>query len=308
MSTVSGRVVGFIRPPPEVRGIVDKTASFVAKSGAEFEAKIAEREAGNQKFAFLRPDNPYHSYYKHKVEELASGKAPAPAPASTAAASSAAEALGTVTADVPDTAAPAAAAPPLPPTAEASSVRRVAVANPLNAALKNAKELLAAGTLPERDEFTIPSPSFGGGELIDAMKLTAQARAAVSESGGGGRAVLPEFMPSHSHSAVYGRERPRLPRDPDVARDAQPPLRLPQAQCVGERRPRPPPFPVPHLGPAAAPAAHALFAYFTALVNAYSRILQVRCGCACRGGGCGAPLESPASPPRRSARRPSWSV
>jgi hypothetical protein len=48
----AGRVVGFIRPPAAVRAIVDKTAQYVAKSGPEFEAKIAERESGNSKFAF----------------------------------------------------------------------------------------------------------------------------------------------------------------------------------------------------------------------------------------------------------------
>lgn len=204
--TSAGRVVGFIRPPPDVRAIVDKTAQFVAKAGADFESKIAEREAGNLKFAFLRPDNPYHSYYKHKVEELATGKAMPAAPPPTAAATGA-DSLEAATAGAPAStengAAPAgAAAPPLPPSAEASSVRRVAVANPLNAALKTARELIAAGVVPERDEFTIPTPSFGAGELIDAMKLTAQVRALVLVPRP--RGVPPLLLPPQ-FTAVNGR-------------------------------------------------------------------------------------------------------
>ena len=35
---------GVIIPPPELRAIVDKTASFVARVGAQFESKIREQE------------------------------------------------------------------------------------------------------------------------------------------------------------------------------------------------------------------------------------------------------------------------
>ena len=37
----TGGVTGFVRPPPAIRAVVDKTALFVAKNGPEFEAKIA---------------------------------------------------------------------------------------------------------------------------------------------------------------------------------------------------------------------------------------------------------------------------
>lgn len=50
--------------------IVDKTATFVAKNGVEFENKIKEKEAMNAKFAFLNPADPYHAYYRHKVNEI----------------------------------------------------------------------------------------------------------------------------------------------------------------------------------------------------------------------------------------------
>ena len=35
-------VVGLIVPPPEIRSIVDKTASFVARNGEQFEQKIKQ--------------------------------------------------------------------------------------------------------------------------------------------------------------------------------------------------------------------------------------------------------------------------
>ncbi|VEN49201.1 unnamed protein product [Callosobruchus maculatus] len=67
-------VVGIIYPPPEVRNIVDKTASFVARNGPEFEARIRQNELGNPKFNFLNTGDPYHAYYQHKVKEFKEGK------------------------------------------------------------------------------------------------------------------------------------------------------------------------------------------------------------------------------------------
>ncbi|XP_072929380.1 splicing factor 3A subunit 1 [Epargyreus clarus] len=67
-------VIGIIYPPPEVRNIVDKTASFVARNGPEFEARIRQNELGNPKFNFLNSGDPYHAYYQHKVKEIREGK------------------------------------------------------------------------------------------------------------------------------------------------------------------------------------------------------------------------------------------
>lgn len=73
--TMSGTVkFGLIYPPPEVRNIVDKTASFVARNGPEFEARIRQNELGNPKFNFLSAGDPYHAYYQHKVKEIREGK------------------------------------------------------------------------------------------------------------------------------------------------------------------------------------------------------------------------------------------
>ncbi|XP_008183568.1 splicing factor 3A subunit 1 [Acyrthosiphon pisum] len=62
--------IGIIYPPPEVRNIVDKTASFVARNGPEFESRIRQNELGNPKFNFLTQGDPYHAYYVHKVKDL----------------------------------------------------------------------------------------------------------------------------------------------------------------------------------------------------------------------------------------------
>ena len=51
------RASGIIYPPPEVRNIVDKTASFVARNGPEFELRIKQNEINNPKFNFLNTGN-----------------------------------------------------------------------------------------------------------------------------------------------------------------------------------------------------------------------------------------------------------
>ncbi|KAI0990357.1 hypothetical protein GJ496_000106 [Pomphorhynchus laevis] len=72
--------IGIIYPPPEVRHIVDKTASFVAKNGAEFEARVRANEVGNPKFMFLNPTDPYNGYYQHKLKEFSENKTAEPSP------------------------------------------------------------------------------------------------------------------------------------------------------------------------------------------------------------------------------------
>jgi splicing factor 3A subunit 1 len=74
--------VGIIYPPPEVRNIVDKTASFVARNGPEFEQRIKQNEVNNPKFNFLGAGDPYHAYYQHRVREIREGKDEVKAPSS----------------------------------------------------------------------------------------------------------------------------------------------------------------------------------------------------------------------------------
>ncbi|XP_067668846.1 splicing factor 3A subunit 1-like [Haliotis asinina] len=77
--SVSKPVIGIIYPPPEVRNIVDKTASFVARNGPEFENRIRQNEVNNPKFNFLNPNDAYHAYYQYKVKEFKEGKGQEPA-------------------------------------------------------------------------------------------------------------------------------------------------------------------------------------------------------------------------------------
>ena len=44
-------------------------------SGLEFEDRIRINEAGNTKFNFLKPNDPYHAYYRHKITEIQEGVA-----------------------------------------------------------------------------------------------------------------------------------------------------------------------------------------------------------------------------------------
>ncbi|WFD34356.1 SF3a splicing factor complex subunit [Malassezia cuniculi] len=94
---------GFIIPPPELRAIVDKTASFVARVGSQFESKIRDQERANPKFAFLYENDPYNKYYQKQVELARQGatsaaQAAAPPGDEAAAASGSASAAGPSTA------------------------------------------------------------------------------------------------------------------------------------------------------------------------------------------------------------------
>lgn len=53
VSPLTQPVIGIIYPPPEVRNIVDKTASFVARVGSAFESKIREKELGKYFITFF---------------------------------------------------------------------------------------------------------------------------------------------------------------------------------------------------------------------------------------------------------------
>jgi splicing factor 3A subunit 1 len=63
-----GRVTGVIIPPPEIRAVIDKTAAYSAKHGKSFESKLLNSEEGKSaKFNFMRPFDPYHAYYEHRI-------------------------------------------------------------------------------------------------------------------------------------------------------------------------------------------------------------------------------------------------
>ncbi|KAI4524143.1 hypothetical protein K525DRAFT_253972 [Schizophyllum commune Loenen D] len=67
---------GLILPPPEIKSVIDRTATFVARSAnpPQFEDKIREGQRNDPKFSFLNPADPYHAYYRHKLTKVAQGE------------------------------------------------------------------------------------------------------------------------------------------------------------------------------------------------------------------------------------------
>ena len=120
------RTIGIIHPPLDIRVIIEKTATFVAKNGPEFERRIVAHNQGNAKFNFLQPSDPYHAYYQHRITEIA-----AQPPAADGAEGEDGQTLPSEPADgsdeKPDHSAPFRVAPPtkvlVPPKAELYTVR-----------------------------------------------------------------------------------------------------------------------------------------------------------------------------------------
>jgi splicing factor 3A subunit 1 len=55
--------------------VIDRTALFVARSAnpPQFEDKIRENQRSDPKFSFLNPADPYHAYYRHRMDNIAQG-------------------------------------------------------------------------------------------------------------------------------------------------------------------------------------------------------------------------------------------
>ncbi|KAF7978110.1 hypothetical protein HWV62_1524 [Athelia sp. TMB] len=66
---------GLILPPPEIKSVIDRTALFVAKSAnpPQFEDKIRENQRSDPKFSFLNPADPYHAYYRNRMDKISAG-------------------------------------------------------------------------------------------------------------------------------------------------------------------------------------------------------------------------------------------
>lgn len=85
---------GLILPPPDIKGsgcsisseftnsyffcvgVIDRTALFVARSANPplFEERVREGQRTDPKFSFLNPADPYHAYYRHRMEKVARGE------------------------------------------------------------------------------------------------------------------------------------------------------------------------------------------------------------------------------------------
>lgn len=67
-------IQGVIRPPPEIRAVADRTALYVAKNGRAFEARILKSAKGKTpKFAFLHETSPFHAYYEDRIQFYENG-------------------------------------------------------------------------------------------------------------------------------------------------------------------------------------------------------------------------------------------
>jgi len=55
--------------------VIDRTALFVARSAnpPQFEDKIRENQRQDPKFSFLNSADPYHGYYRHRMERIGEG-------------------------------------------------------------------------------------------------------------------------------------------------------------------------------------------------------------------------------------------
>ncbi|KDR73452.1 hypothetical protein GALMADRAFT_227902 [Galerina marginata CBS 339.88] len=67
---------GLILPPPEIKVVIDRTALYVARSAnpPQFEERVREGQRSDPKFSFLNPADPYHAYYRHKMDKVALGE------------------------------------------------------------------------------------------------------------------------------------------------------------------------------------------------------------------------------------------
>ena len=56
--------------------VIDRTATFVARSAnpPQFEEKIRENQRQDPKFSFLNPADPYHAYYRHRMDKVIRGE------------------------------------------------------------------------------------------------------------------------------------------------------------------------------------------------------------------------------------------
>jgi len=199
-----GKISGFIRPPPGIREVVEKTAAFVARGGPEFETKIRASDTTG-KFNFLNADHPYNAYYKHKITELQAGTKPAE-PATAAAGESAAaapESAGSnpqqVTPAEPIAAGGAGAAVGAGSVA-AVVARSAEVANPISKALKALGDLDALP--PLADEFTPQHPTYMPAKDIETVKLTAQLTAAQ------GKAFLTQLTAREARNPAFDFLKP----------------------------------------------------------------------------------------------------
>ncbi|KAG8831478.1 SF3a splicing factor complex subunit [Serendipita sp. 399] len=65
-----------ILPPPDLKTIIEKTAAHVARSTTreQFEDRLRESRREDPKFSFLIPSDPYHAYYRLRIDKIVAGE------------------------------------------------------------------------------------------------------------------------------------------------------------------------------------------------------------------------------------------
>jgi len=72
-SILTERPIGVIIPPPDIKKVIDKAATFVGKYGSNFEAMLKQEAHNLPKFSFLNEGDPYRPYYDSIVASIAKG-------------------------------------------------------------------------------------------------------------------------------------------------------------------------------------------------------------------------------------------
>ncbi|KAI9689125.1 MAG: SF3a splicing factor complex subunit [Bathelium mastoideum] len=74
LEAISKPPPGVVLPPKDIRGIIEKTAGFVARNGALFEDRVRQNNLGNPKFSFLAPNDAYNGFYTWRINEVKAGR------------------------------------------------------------------------------------------------------------------------------------------------------------------------------------------------------------------------------------------
>ncbi|KAF8497079.1 Pre-mRNA splicing factor PRP21 like protein-domain-containing protein [Russula emetica] len=69
-------LTGLILPPPDVKSTVDRTIVHMNRSSdpLQFEVKLRESRRTDPAFSFLNPADPYHAYYRNRLEAAMRGE------------------------------------------------------------------------------------------------------------------------------------------------------------------------------------------------------------------------------------------
>lgn len=70
--------MSIVQPSAEIKPIIEKTATFVAKHGDAMEQKILSQDKSSSKLSFLHPQDPLNPYYRQLVLQLREGASQKP--------------------------------------------------------------------------------------------------------------------------------------------------------------------------------------------------------------------------------------